>query len=296
MLSRHFQTSSHFPYLRPKYKHMIRTAFLFLSFVLTSSILSFAQQTMDVTLKLTYNNFNLCHWNVDLKHGDLVLARGVSDKNGEVHFASVTLASRDVDASGKKNHSSGEKSWNARGYITLDENGYGSLDFSKLVEESGAPKSMMENAWGLTLDDCGGTSTPSGTSPGATLDEAVDVPAEASNPQVAGSPKSSDPRLIRVTNLKGELELIERKLNKLKTAASPVDALMLALHEAEIAETQAKFDWKTLELSQLEDQMSGSFTVDRTGEVAALKAAFEEARDSRKELQKQVKASNKGIK
>ena len=292
MLNRFFQTSSHFPYLRPKYKHMIRTAFLFLSFILTSSILSFAQQTMDVTLKLTYNNFSLCHWDVELKHGDLVLARGVSDKNGEVRFGSVTLASRDVDASGKKNHSSGEKSWNARGYITLDENGYGSLDFSKMVEESGAPKSMMENAWGLTLNDCGGSSTPSGP----TLDEAVDVPAEASNPQVAGSPKSSDPRLIRVTNLKVELELIERKLNKLKTAASPDDALKLALQEAEIAETQAKFDWKTLELSQLEDQMSGSFTVDRTGEVAALKAAFEEARDSRKELQKQVKASNKGKK
>lgn len=272
---------------------MIHTASLFATFLLMIQAHSFAQLTTDVTLKLTYNNANLCHWDVELKHGDVVLARGTSDTNGEVHFGRVTLASRDVDAAGTKKHSSGEKSWNARGYITLDENGYGSLDFSKLVDESGAPKTMMENAWGLTLNDCGGASAPSGASSGPTLDEAVDVPEEASNPQVAGSPKSADPRLIRVTNLKGELELIERKLSKLQSATSPDDAQERALHEAEIAETQAKFNWKTLELSQLEEQMSGSFTVDRTGEVTSLKAAFEEARDNRKELQKQVKAARK---
>lgn len=113
-----------------------------------------AQESKKVTMKLTYKGAPLCYWDVTLKHGDVALKQGKTDDKGFVDFGYVQLLSYSVDASGYKKTANGEKTWDVKGYISLNEQGHADFDFQPLVEETGMG-SMMEAAWGLTLNDCG---------------------------------------------------------------------------------------------------------------------------------------------
>ena len=117
--------------------------------------LSFAQKTLDVKLILKYKNNPLCNWEVTIKHGDATIAKSKSNENGEVVFRNATIYSLNIDAYGYKAFQGGDKKWDVKGYIQLNEQGFASFDFEPLVKEVGMPVSMLENAWGLTLNDCG---------------------------------------------------------------------------------------------------------------------------------------------
>jgi hypothetical protein len=123
-------------------------AFIFICLVTLSHTFS-----KDVTLKLTYKGNPLCYWDVTLKHGDVAIGQGKTDDKGFVDFGSVNLLDNRVDASGYKKTNNGEKTWDVKGYITLNDQGHADFDFEPLVQESGMA-SMMEVAWGLTLNDC----------------------------------------------------------------------------------------------------------------------------------------------
>lgn len=144
-------------------KHLILISFS----VLFSAFLSVAQKTMDVTLKITYRNNPLCYWDVTIKHGDIELAKGKTDDKGVVKFKYVKLLSLGIDAYGYKATANGDKKWDVKGYITLDDNGNADFDFEKLLQETGMPVGMMEAAWGLTLNDCAGSGSSSGSSSGS---------------------------------------------------------------------------------------------------------------------------------
>lgn len=119
-----------------------------------------AQESKKVTMRITYKGNPLCHWDVTLKHGDVALSQGKTDHNGFVDFGTVRILSNQVDASGIKKTNNGEKTWDVKGYIVLNDNGHADFDFDPLVQEMGMP-SMLESAWGLTLNDCGSGSTTS---------------------------------------------------------------------------------------------------------------------------------------
>ncbi len=114
-----------------------------------------AQKTMDVKLILKYRNNALCNWDVTIKHGDATIAKSKSNENGEVVFKSATIYSLSIDAYGYKAFQGGDKKWDVKGYIQLNEQGFASFDFEPLVKETGMPASMLEAAWGLTINDCG---------------------------------------------------------------------------------------------------------------------------------------------
>ncbi len=75
-----------------------------------------------------------------------------------------------MDASGIKKTNNGEKKWDVKGYIQLNDQGVGKFDFEPLVKDAGMPVSMLEAAWGLTLADCakGNTSSSSTNSSSST--------------------------------------------------------------------------------------------------------------------------------
>lgn len=112
-----------------------------------------AQDSKKVTMKITYKGNPLCYWDVTLKHGDVAIGQGKTDDKGFVDFGYVRLLSNQVDASGYKKTNNGDKSWDVKGYINLNEQGHADFDFDPLVQEMGMP-GMLESAWGLTLNDC----------------------------------------------------------------------------------------------------------------------------------------------
>lgn len=113
-----------------------------------------AQKTMDVKLILKYRNNPLCNWDVTIKHGDATIAKSKSNEKGEVTFNNATIYSLSIDAYGYKAFQGGDKKWDVKGYIQLNEQGFASFDFEPLVKETGMPASMLEAAWGLTINDC----------------------------------------------------------------------------------------------------------------------------------------------
>jgi hypothetical protein len=123
-----------------------------------------AQKTMNVDLTITYKGAPLCYWDVTLKHGDVAISKGKTDDQGNVKFSNVGLLSLSVDASGIKKTNNGEKKWDVKGYIQLNDQGVGKFDFEPLVKDAGMPASMLEAAWGLTLADCAKGNTSSSSS------------------------------------------------------------------------------------------------------------------------------------
>ena len=115
----------------------------------------FAQKTLDVKLILKYRNNPLCNWDVTIKHGDVMIAKSKSNEKGEVEFKSAKLLSLSIDAYGYKSFQGGDKKWDVKGYIKLDDQGFAVFDFESIVKEVGMPVSMLEAAWGLTINDCG---------------------------------------------------------------------------------------------------------------------------------------------
>lgn len=122
---------------------------------------SYAQESKKVTMKITYKGNPLCHWDVTIKHGDVEIGRGTTDESGNVDFGTVRLLSKGIDAYGYKKTANGDKKWDVKGYITLDDKGHANFDFLPLVEDMGMG-GMIESAWGLTLNDCNGSSGSSG--------------------------------------------------------------------------------------------------------------------------------------
>ncbi len=131
--------------------------------LLLLSTIGFAQNSKKVAIKFTYKGNPLCYWDVTLKYGDAEIAKGKTDQNGLADFGYVRVLSNGVDAYGYKKTANGDKKWDVKGYIVLAESGTTNFDFQGLVEEMGMG-SMLESAWGLTLNDCSKGSSSSSSS------------------------------------------------------------------------------------------------------------------------------------
>ena len=158
-----------------------------LAFFLLINLSFFAQKTMNVDLTFTYKGAPLCYWDVTLKHGDVAISKGKTDDQGNVKFSNVGLLSLSVDASGIKKTNNGEKKWDVKGYIQLNDQGVGKFDFEPLVKDAGMPVSMLEAAWGLTLADCAKGNTSSSSS-----NSSASTPAKSESSTSTTAPKEEE--------------------------------------------------------------------------------------------------------
>jgi len=124
---------------------------------------SFGQDSKKVTITFTYKGNPLCFWDVTIKQGDVQIGKATTDENGKADFGYCRLAYNGVDAYGYKKTANGDKKWDVKGYIGIAENGDTKFDFLPLVEDMGMG-GMIEAAWGLTLNDCNGSSSSSASS------------------------------------------------------------------------------------------------------------------------------------
>jgi hypothetical protein len=192
----------------------IRLSCLFIA-LLSFNALVFSQKKMDVSLKISYKGNALCNWEVTLKHGDVALGKAITDDNGFAKFPNVTVLSKNVDAYGHKKSANGEKKWDVKGYIELNDAGHADFDFEPLVKEMGMP-AMIENAWGLTIKDCGQSSANSSkkeeaTSTTSTAEKEV-RPTETST--TSESPSLADNNKVMKENLEVKIQLLTNKLDK----------------------------------------------------------------------------------
>lgn len=119
-----------------------------------------AQEEAAVSLKITYNGKAVCGHEVTIKAGDVSLAKGVTNDNGEVKFKSALLPSHDVDVYGYKKTANGEKKWELKGYVKLNEAYHADITMetyiNQMAKDSGMPESMLIGAWGLNVN-CDGS-------------------------------------------------------------------------------------------------------------------------------------------
>jgi hypothetical protein len=118
----------------------------------------YAQMSGTLTLKSTYKNNPLCNWEITLKQNDVLIGKSVSNHNGIATFENVTIDSSTLDASGYKAHKKGDKKWEAKGQIKINEEFKGKLELYPIIVETAQGNSFqisaLENAWGLNIFDC----------------------------------------------------------------------------------------------------------------------------------------------
>lgn len=215
---------------------MKKAIFLFSLFLLTT-LFSFSQKTMDVKMTFTYKGAPLCYWDVTIKNGDVPLAKGKTDDKGYVEFSSVKLISLSINASGIKTTPNGEKKWDVNGYIALKENGECNFDFEPMLKETGMPVSMMEVAWGLTLNDCLKSSSSSSSSSNASSGS------QSTASQTVAKEETEEEKEAR--------EEAEEKKEAADLAATQAQGMQnsKAMYENKVANLSSKIDKKKKELT-----------------------------------------------
>ena len=190
-----------------------------------------AQKTLDVKLILKYKNSPLCNWDVTIKHGDVAIAKSKSNEKGEVVFKNATILSLSIDAYGYKAFNGGDKKWDVKGYIQLNDQGFAEFDFEPLVKDAGMPVSMLESAWGLTINDCGGI--------------------------VASSPKTEEKSSTSTTTKTEETKPAEEEKYTAKDLQQDMKQSMdnmKLMHENKIANLSSKIEKKTKQRDALDSK------------------------------------------
>lgn len=132
--------------------------------LLTVTVLTLFAQATDVKLKITYNGNGVAGHTVTVMLGDAAIGSGVTDDGGNVTVSVSSLPVKDINLKGEKNCDNAQKSWEAKGYVKLDDNNYAELKMEELVKEmveaSGGfmSEKMLVASYGLV---CGGSSSNS---------------------------------------------------------------------------------------------------------------------------------------
>lgn len=129
---------------------------LTLAIALLSYTSAFAQTDVDITI--SYRGKAVCNYDVELMHGDVVIAKGKTDNHGHVLFESAQIIDKQVDLHATKKNGDSDFEFSVKGYLTLDDNNAAELQLEKLLEEmaadSGMPESLFAEGWGLMALDC----------------------------------------------------------------------------------------------------------------------------------------------
>lgn len=138
----------------------MKNLFAIIGLLLTVSVRINAQEEAAVSLKITYNGKAVCGHEVTIKAGEIPLGKGITDEKGEVKFKPVMLPSHDIDVYGYKKSANGEKKWELKGYVKLNESFHAAITMetyvNQIAQDSGMPASMLIGAWGININ-CDGS-------------------------------------------------------------------------------------------------------------------------------------------
>jgi hypothetical protein len=129
----------------------------------------------DINLKITYNGAGVAHNDITVKVGDAVLGKGKTDADGNVSIDGPSSFPRNIDVYGHVSTPNGEKNWDLKGWVALDDQNFFHIKMEDVLAEMGdmgMPTRMIAEAWGLVFStqNSGGSgssdsqSNPSGSS------------------------------------------------------------------------------------------------------------------------------------
>lgn len=264
----------------------MRTVLLCLSCLM---MLTSAHAGVDVTLKFHYNNYPLCNWEVQLKHNDAPVGAAVTDLNGVATFENVNLFAKEVDAYLYKLPKEDPNKHNAHGFIRLNDDYTGELDFGPIVARKGSPKSELEKAWNITLYECENL-TPADLHTVDSAPEQVEKEIEqVSDASIGLQDMMQDNYQYRIDSLNQELEMIDERKQALLDAGVPAGVRKNKIYKAMLHELDMHRQWADVKLRITNTKAHGESTVGMMGEEKALKSRYLAARDERKKLQHQAR-------
>ena len=138
-----------------------------------------------VKLKITYNGKGVSGHTVYVMIGGGSLGSGVTDSGGEVSISVGSLPSKSIDLKGEKKCSGAQKSWEVKGYVTLDGSNYAHLKMEEPMKEmadaSGGfiSEGTLAKSYGLVCAGSSGGDTSSDSSGGSSDSGGVDTKTEA---------------------------------------------------------------------------------------------------------------------
>lgn len=236
--------------------------------IISGSIIARAE---NIKLKITYHGEPVQKCDVTVRHGDVAIANGRTDSNGEVEM-SGNLMSKSIDVSGRKQTSNGEKTWDINGYVTLDNNNFAHMKMEvyaqEMAEASGGflSESSIAAGWGLVL---GGdnkaednSSTASRTSDNSTSsntsgnNSSVETrsPQEVRNEQLQQRKESLEGR---IANLDRKIGKNQDKISDIKNESS-IDSVALQREEIDMKINYLKKEKAQLDLDETNAELSGN--------------------------------------
>ncbi len=271
--------------------------FLFMSVAMTG----FSQS--DVSLKFTYNNQAVCNYEITIKAGDVALGKGTTNDNGEAFFSQVMLISKSIDVYGYKKTANGEKNFDMKGYVTLNDDFFAHIKMEELVKEmasgSGMPESMFAGAWGLTELDCGGSSAE--PRPIGTENETSETIEQQPTDEGLALPTKEESLAMQEQGIKNEIALLDKKiskqetkLNELKVAGATVPEVEMQSLEQE--ELKLKRERKKVNLEKVQKQQQGELTSEENQTYKDRSVKLEQQEDSAKEKRKALEKEQKAEK
>lgn len=198
---------------------------------------SFANAT-DIKLTITYNGAGVAGNDITVKVGDAVLGKGRTDKEGNVTVSAPASFPRNIDVYGYVATPNGEKKWDLKGWVVLDDNNYSHIKMEEVLAEMGGmgmPTSMIAEAWGLVFStqgnaapSSGGDSqTNAGNSPTEVPSGGTPPPPPPATPQLPAGYKCKPISGTEFSNKKAAVEKASFGSDKLKQAESIIQGSCL---------------------------------------------------------------------
>ncbi|CAG5086516.1 hypothetical protein [Parvicella tangerina] len=204
---------------------------------LTLSLVALTSFAETVKLKITYNGSGISGHTVYVMIGGGVLGSGVTDSYGEVSVNVSSLPTKSIDIKGEKICNNAEKSWEVKGYVTLDGSNYAHLKMeepiAEMVEASGGfmSESTLVASYGLVCSGSSGSSSSSSSSSGT---------ADNTSNNTGSTGVSSTPLMTREESLESQKMMLENRLSNL---------------DNKISKSQSKIDEGKVEGKKKEDEM-----------------------------------------
>lgn len=224
--------------------------------LLALSLTTIWANAIDVKLKITYNGNGVAGHTVTVMLGDATIGSGVTDDGGNVTVSVSSLPIKDINLKGEKKCDNAQKSWEAKGFVKLDDNNYAELKMEVLVKEmveaSGGfmSEKMLVGSYGLVCGGSSSTSSSDKTSSNSTVNN------NSSNDNNTNDNNSSDnttPSLItreesltqQKTMLENRIENIDRKIEKKNEKMNELEGEK---------KKDAEFDVRELEIDKKQSQ------------------------------------------
>lgn len=228
----------------------------------TLVLVAFTALAETVKLKITYNGTGVSGHTVSVMIGGGVLGSGVTDSNGDVSISVSSLPTKSIDLKGEKKCNNAEKSWEVKGWVTLDDNNYYHLKMeepiAEMVEASGGfmSESMMVSSYGLVCSGSGTSSDTGGSdNSGASDDSGTGSTGVTTQPLMTKEESLESQKMMlenRLGNLDSKIAKSQEKIEEGKVEGKKKEEEMYDIKEWQIEKkiTQNKLNKVNMEIEK----------------------------------------------